>query len=103
MMAKYTLEGRTPVRCDDVIKWAEWFEKADRHVAKEIVGEATISTVFLGIDHRWNGPKPVLFETIVFGGPLDQEQVHYCTWDEAEAGHKKMVERVHAKTLNLPK
>jgi len=36
----------------------------------------------------------VLFETMVFGGKLDQEQERYCTYDEAEAGHKTMVERV---------
>lgn len=39
---------------------------------------------------------PLLFETMVFGGPFDQEMARYSTWDEAEAGHKKMVKRIKA-------
>ena len=36
----------------------------------------------------------MLFETMVFGGSLDQEQDRCTTWDEAEAMHKAVVERV---------
>ena len=100
MSGNYILEGRTPVRCDNVLEWAKWFEKAERHVAQESVGEVRISTVFLGLDHGWGEPKPVLFETIVFGGTLDQEQDRYYTWGEAEAGHRKIVERVKASPPN---
>lgn len=53
-----------------------------------------ISTVFLGLDHSWNGGPPVVFETMVFGGPLDEEQDRYCTRAEAEAGHAMWVARV---------
>ena len=100
MSGNYILEGKTPVRCDNMIEWAKWFEKAERHVAQENIGEVRISTVFLGLDHGWGEPKPVLFETMVFGGPLDQEQDRYYTWDEAEAGHRNMVERVKASPPN---
>ncbi len=31
---------------------------------------------------------------MVFGGKFNQIQERYSTWDEAEAGHKKMVERL---------
>jgi hypothetical protein len=50
---------------------------------------AQISTVFLALDHNWGEGPPVLFETMIFGGPLDQFQWRYCTWEEAEEGHKK--------------
>lgn len=53
-----------------------------------------ISTVFLGLDHRWSGGPPLLFETMVFNGPLSEEQDRYTTWEQAVAGHKAMVERV---------
>ncbi len=53
-----------------------------------------ISTVFLAIDHSFGDGPPLLFETMVFGGELDQSQERYSTWDEAEAGHKAWVERV---------
>lgn len=53
-----------------------------------------VSTVFLGLDHGWGEGPPILFETMVFGGPLDQEMERYCTWDEAVAGHERWVQRV---------
>lgn len=39
----------------------------------------------------------------VFGGGLDQEQERYCTYDEAEAGHKIMCERVFKSLQGYPK
>lgn len=50
-----------------------------------------ISTVFLGFDHGFGQGLPILFETMIFGGPYDQWQRRYCTWDEAEAGHRHAV------------
>jgi hypothetical protein len=60
-----------------------------------VIGEVRVSTVFLGIDHAWEGP-PLLFETMVFGGPLDEEMERYSTWEEAERGHAVMARRVLA-------
>lgn len=94
MTDKYILNGKTPVPCHDLLAWASWFETADRTVAQETIGESKVSTVFLGLDHAFGGAAPVLFETMVFGGPLSDETDRYSTWDEAESGHKKMVERV---------
>jgi len=58
-------------------KWAKWFETAERHVGDDRIRGIWISTVFLGIDHGWSFPpdekNPVLWETMIFGGPLDQE------------------------------
>jgi hypothetical protein len=92
---KYVLNGRAAVPEPDTIKWAEWFETAERHVAKDVIGGTEISTVFLGLDHSFNftGP-PVLFETLVIGGELDGEMDRYTSWSEAEIGHRKMVLRV---------
>jgi hypothetical protein len=94
MAWKYILDGKTPVPCEDVIEWGKWFENADRHVAKDEIGEVMVSTVFLGLDNGSGIGAPVLFETMVFNGPLDQECERYSTWDEAEVGHKAMLERV---------
>jgi hypothetical protein len=93
---KYKLEGRNVVPVQDLLEWGNWFEKADRHVGLTEIGEEIrVSTVFLGIDHNFGVARdPVLFETMVFGGPLDGEQERYCTYDEAEKGHAVMVDRV---------
>ena len=93
MSEHYILDGRKAIRAD-LMTWAKWFEKADRKVAHDIIGDARISTVFLGLDHSFGyGPK-ALFETMVFGGPLDQEQERCTTWEQAEAQHAAMVNRV---------
>lgn len=97
-MTHYRLDGHNPVAVDDALEWAQWFEHSDdeRRVAFDAVGDVEISTVFLGLDHQWGNGPPLIFETMVFNGPLDQEQDRYSTWEEAEAGHKAMVERVRA-------
>ena len=97
MSPYYILQDGEPVAVD-LTAWASWFETADRHVARETVrGFYDVSTVFLGLDHQFGDGPPILFETMVFGG--DHEEVgsytqRYSTWDEAEAGHKRVVEQL---------
>jgi len=51
-----------------------------------------VSTVFLALDHSHGQPgPPILFETMVFGGPLDSKQRRYAYWAEAIEGHDAMV------------
>lgn len=71
----------------------------DRHVGNDTIGDVEVSTVFLGIDHSFGSGPPLLFETMVFGGELDQEQERYSTEAEAAAGHRAMVERVRASSV----
>jgi hypothetical protein len=54
---KYILDGHTPVQVFDLMEWANWYQTADRRVAKDFVGRAEISTVFLSMDHNWYGPN----------------------------------------------
>jgi hypothetical protein len=56
-------------------------------------GDIRVSTVFLGIDHGFGG-KPLLFETMVFGGRLNGYQCRYGTYDEAVEGHWDTVDDV---------
>ena len=93
----YVLNDHTPVPCS-LSEWATWFETADHHVAHVNLrkGAVTVSTVFLGYDLNFStGGPPILFETMVFGGRLDQEWEceRYTTWDDAKAGHDAMVEK----------
>lgn len=81
-----------------VMEWAHWFEKSDRRIGyTEITSEVRVSTVFLGIDHRFsgNGP-PLLFETMIFGGPLADSQWRYVSHDDALAGHAVAVRKARA-------
>ena len=64
-------------------QWGEFFENLTNRLVDytDITSQMYVSTVFLGIDHRFSssGP-PIVFETMVFGGPdsIDQSQWRYC-------------------------
>lgn len=74
------------------------FSSDDRIVGRTICGRSVVSTVFLGLDHSFGGKVPVLWETMVFGGKLDQQQTRFSgSWEQAEAMHKRMVEKVRNK------
>ena len=93
----YIREGHKPKPIANYMEAARWFETADRRVAKAFkIGEATVSTVFLAIDHQFGDGPPLLFETMVFGGIHDGYQKRYTTWEEAEKGHAKAVALVKA-------
>lgn len=100
---RYILDGHQPVPEPDLLTWATWFEEADRHVRDTKRDDVRVSTVFLGLDHGWDGRKE-LFETMVFVNGADQGCERYATWDEAEAGHQRWVMQVFKPTpiLALP-
>lgn len=106
----YILDGRRePVPCNDIGKWGSWFErhkKAGKHrlAHSELVrngNKCYVSTVFLGLDHAISGP-PILFETMVFNGPMDGHQIRYHTREEALAGHWEVVRQAEAELEALP-
>lgn len=94
----YIIVDKVPVAVD-ARTWCEWFENAgeERFVAKTTVGEAEVSTVFLGLDHQFSlseDAPPVLFETMIFGGEHDGDIWRWHTWVEAEQMHQKVVDMV---------
>lgn len=105
-MKRYKLDSNgSPVPCPNLFEWAEWLETSkDRQVKLDTFGEIKCSTVFLGIDHNWGEGPPVLWETMIFGGPMNGEQ-HRCAGgiEQAEAMHAEMVDRLRAVlALNEP-
>ena len=54
--------------------------------------EVRVSTVFLGLDHAYGGGKPILWETMIFGGENDQAyQERYASYEQAIEGHQKAI------------
>ena len=100
----YILVGKTPRLAASDIEWAKWMAVADRRVAWTEIGNVSVSTVFLGVDHRYRslGPgPPLLFESLVFGGKHDGHTTRCSTWEEAEAQHVEMIALVEGKVANL--
>lgn len=78
-----------PIPEPDFNKWALSFtDGKKRRVDETIFIDSHISTVFLGLDHNYfDDGDPVLFETMVFGGPMDGKQIRFCTWNQSQRGH----------------
>ena len=103
-------EDGNPVPEPDTIKWAMWFERShlskgkdNRMIAKDSIGNAVVSTIFLGLDSRFptdEGP-PVLWETMIFRGEHDQWMNRYTSRADAVAGHKVAVEMVKGSQADL--
>lgn len=62
-----------------------------KFVAKTHVHEVEVSTVWLGLDHSFGDGPPLIFETMVFGGPHDQYCERWPTKEAAQAGHDRIV------------
>lgn len=85
-MRSYKLVDKVPVPCSP-----EESMRSERRVDYTAFdGDITVSTVFLQLDHSFGDEEPVLFETLVFGGPHDGYMQRYHTWDEAINGHKEV-------------
>ena len=91
---RYILDGLRPKHCPDLMEWAEWMETADRTVQVTMIGDVRVSTVFLGLDHQFGVGSPILYETMIFGGDLDEYQERWQTLGEAKNGHAVAVQHV---------
>jgi len=89
-MSDYYRRDGSPM---DMMDWAVSLgDNEYKRIDKDTVGDADVSTVWLGLDHGWGGGAPVIFETMIFGGEHDQFQDRYTTEEEAVAGHARVVE-----------
>jgi hypothetical protein len=81
----------------EMMDWARRFsDEGYKRVAHDVLNGSEVSTVWLGADHGPpDGPR-LIFETMVFGGPLDGEMDRYGDEEAARLGHARMVEAVRA-------
>lgn len=83
-----------------VIEWEEWWNTNERMIDLTKFDDGSyVSTVFLGLDHNFHFDqflehRPILFETMMFGGKFDQIQWRYATLGEAKQGHYEIVSAV---------
>lgn len=87
---------RGPMTIEVYSEWARTQQNmgvdANRVAADDLSGDVRVSTVFLNFDHsHWAGGPPILFETMIFGGPWDQYQWRYATEAEARKAHDLIV------------
>lgn len=97
---KYILDENKNVIPASLMEWGAYLEEnhEDKIVRKDMINGLCVSTVFIGLDHKFSTPeekespdyKPDIFETMVFDPERNDIYCdRYATWQEAEEGHKK--------------
>lgn len=90
-MSKYYDKNGKPLT---LMQWATLFEDLDyKRIGSDEKDGVKVSTVWLGLDHNFDDGKPLIFETMVFGGKDDQWQERWSTLSEAVAGHQWAVNK----------
>jgi hypothetical protein len=90
---QYDFDGN-PIAYEE---WYALFAEDRRGVACTQVGEVEVSTVWLGLDYSFGRGVPLIYETMVFGGPLDHRQERYPNRVAALAGHDRWVAAVRRR------
>jgi len=91
-----------PKSLSELIRWLAESSKERIVEQTDVAKNITVSTVFLVCDHNHSVPadksfdrRPILFETMVFGGKMDGFQRQYRTYGEAKCGHFETLDKVH--------
>jgi hypothetical protein len=96
----YVLRDGEVIEEPDYAQWTEWSKsssEAGRCIASTTLNYGTVATVFLAMQMTLSkADPPLLFETRVKGGWLNDEWQRYSTLEAAKAGHEVWVARVRA-------
>ncbi len=84
----YKLINKKVIPCKSLEEYIDWSIKNSTIILQTTITlKIRVSTVFLGLDHGFNNGKPIVFETMIFGGKHDQYQKKYSSYKEAVQGH----------------
>lgn len=90
-------EGR-PIPEPDLLKWAQFFESGTRVLRKDkLPNGISVITAFLAVDSSWGQGAPILWGTMILGGPDDKQEERYSSREDVIAGHEKALARASGK------
>ena len=106
-IGQYVLDEQGNPRPEhDLLTWARWYQTAQRQIVLTRFRWGRVSTIFMGLDQDYFSIfglppdpltyKPLVWETMVFGGKMDREQRRYRSREEALAGHAWTVKECKA-------
>jgi hypothetical protein len=75
----------------DYEMWSALFTHWARLVARTVLDGVEVSTVWIGLDYALGRGAPLIYETMVFGGPLSERIERYPNRVAALAGHDRMI------------
>jgi hypothetical protein len=99
----YYDRGGNPITSDEWIvkfknpeyKFVGWWSNRGGNPKVNGKAEVIVSTVWLGLNHAWDGGL-LIFESMIFGGEYDQSQMRYATEQDALDGHQRIVDDLQA-------
>jgi hypothetical protein len=91
----YDIDGNPLTTLD----WVVLLESRDMTeygvIGNTYIGDVRVSTIWLGLNHNFGDGPPLIFETMIFGLPDEDEvgeyQWRYSTKEAALAGHDQAV------------
>jgi hypothetical protein len=97
MSDHYDIDGN-PITMDE---WTELFrDKSKKILRKTSVGSLEVSTVWLGLDHGFGASPPLIFETMIFGGGLNNPCWRWTNKHDAVTGHHAVVDALKLMILD---
>jgi hypothetical protein len=85
----YTLDAiGHPVPCNRA-EWERCLADREKCIVRQndLENGVSVSTVFIGINKRVASGAPLLWETIISGGPHNNYETHYSSRGDALKGH----------------
>ena len=90
----YKLDGQNPVACS-FFEYAKAAQEQNWIVKKSNpIEDVEVSTIFLGLNTNFYASKPIVFETMIFGGAYNHYQKRCATWVQALINHEEGCEMV---------
>lgn len=91
----YILEDKIPIPVPNLGALMEWYDQHDKEciVASVTRGEREIITRFICIDLNLGDGPPLIFETRIVTPNRTKLIEMYSTWEQAETGHNRTIER----------
>lgn len=103
MASNWILDDNDEVIEADSDAWSRWRWSANgrgrRRIARDEINDVLVSTVFIGLDFSLGEGAPMVFETMIFGGPYNERTEWSATKADALAVHAKAVALVRSEGL----
>ena len=73
-------------------EWSTAYEDVEgRTIGDDTLEGQHVSTIWRGLDRQAGEGPPLIFETMIFGGPHNDHCERYSTEQDALAGHQRIV------------
>jgi hypothetical protein len=84
-------EFNNPVKVERTVtgvdRWCDWLLSENRVVSQSVSGDVKITTTFTGMNMPPYPEPPLLWQTVIEGGPRDGQTLRHASLADAEYAH----------------